>query len=430
MSIKNRIVFQLNKMDYRKLETNSEDIALFYQSNDTKAYIVTLFSLYSGDEINIERYERLIQQINSMFDNMNQKENQLLSIILTANPYKVRGLCLDTDCHWVIDLNENRLLIYENQQSEFNGIKNELEMVLYEAGMGVNNTSQNNEMNIEPEPDKTGNTDSNWTRGPGNTDSNWTRDYDNTNYDWSEGYENVDSNWTRGTENADSNWNGTHGQFNPGSVVHGHTKRPGWVTFINTSIIMINILVFIFIQQTSIFGETEKAMTGGALSWYGVVKEGEYYRVFTSMFLHSDFSHLANNMLVLFFVGDNLERAAGKARYILIYFGSGIIAGISSIVYNMRNDDIYIYTLSVGASGAIFGIVGAMVYILIINKGHLEDISIIQIVLFAAFSLYGGFTSVNVDNAGHIGGFVAGLILAIVFYRKQKVIKSQGNNNN
>lgn len=500
MSIKNQIIYQLLNMDYRQLDTNSEDIALFYQANDTRAYIVALFSLYSGEEINRERYEQLIQQISNMFDNISSKENSLLSIILSANPYEARNLCLDSDCHWVIDLNEKRLLIYENQLSDFNGIKGALEKVLYEPEPDEDYFGWNNKVYMESEvtsnlegsnghntpnnknwPNAYNNPNStnwansnsnpnssNWPSGNNNpNNTKWPEGYDNPeNTNWSNGYNNLNNaNWPNGYDNLNNvnrpngqcipnDANMTGGYNNPNNtywpnaqnnssnfnrsdrhnipnwaVIQGHTNRVGWVTFLNTTIIVINIILFILIQNTHIFGETENALNGGALSWYSVVKEREYYRVITSMFLHSSFSHLANNMLVLFFVGDNLERAAGKIRYILIYFGSGIIAGISSIVYNMRNDELNIYTLSVGASGAIFGIVGAMVYILIINKGHLEDISIVQIVLFAVFSLYGGFTSVNVDNAGHIGGFVAGLILAIILYRKQKAVKDQIINN-
>ena len=69
----------------------------------------------------------------------------------------------------------------------------------------------------------------------------------------------------------------------------------------------------------------------------------------------------------------------------LIYFGSGIIAGISSISYNMVKDRM---VLSIGASGAIFGVVGAMAYILLVNKGRLEDISSRQILLLTVFSLW------------------------------------------
>ena len=159
----------------------------------------------------------------------------------------------------------------------------------------------------------------------------------------------------------------------------------------------------------------------GGIFWYYVIEEKEYYRILTSLFMHSDIAHVFNNMVVLLFVGANLERATGKVKYLLLYFGTGIIADITSIVYNMMKDkqssDI-IATYSIGASGAIFGVVGAMIYIIIVNKGRLEDISSRQIILFAIFGLYGGITNAGIDNAAHIGGIIAGVILAMLLYRR------------
>ncbi|MBO5197522.1 MAG: rhomboid family intramembrane serine protease [Lachnospiraceae bacterium] len=168
------------------------------------------------------------------------------------------------------------------------------------------------------------------------------------------------------------------------------------------------------------FGETENnryLVEHGALFWPYVVERSEYYRLFTYLFLHSGYSHIVNNMLVLLFVGDNLERAAGKLKYLIIYFGSGVLAGVVSMLWNMHLEQ---PVVCVGASGAIFGVVGALAYIVIINKGRLEDISSRQIVLFVFFSLYGGLTSQGVDNAAHIGGLVTGVILAAALYRKKK----------
>lgn len=199
--------------------------------------------------------------------------------------------------------------------------------------------------------------------------------------------------------------------------LESYKNRTHWVTLFNSIIIVVNIIIHILAHHTKVFGEDGYALHKGALSWYLVKEEREYYRLITSMFLHSDFEHLVNNMLVLFFVGDNLERLVGKAKYLLIYFGSGIIAGIASIGYNMIKQRM---VLSIGASGAIFGVVGAMGYILLINKGHVEDISSRQIALFTIFSLYGGIANANIDNVAHIGGFVAGIILAILLYRRPK----------
>ena len=74
------------------------------------------------------------------------------------------------------------------------------------------------------------------------------------------------------------------------------------------------------------------------------------------------------------------------------------------------------FSVSAGASGAVFAVMGAMIYIVIRNKGWLGDLSMRQILVMAAFSLYFGFTSSGVDNAAHIGGLLAGFVLAVLFW--------------
>ena len=149
-----------------------------------------------------------------------------------------------------------------------------------------------------------------------------------------------------------------------------------------------------------------------------IVEGKEYYRLFTSMFLHFGMAHLANNMLVLFVIGDNLERAVGKARYLLIYFLSGIGGNLLSCYLDYQDGSM---SVSAGASGAIFGVMGAMLYVLLVNHGRLEDLTVRQIAIMAGFSLYFGFTSSGVDNAAHIGGLVSGFVLALLFYRRRKI---------
>lgn len=186
---------------------------------------------------------------------------------------------------------------------------------------------------------------------------------------------------------------------------------------VNSILIMINLIAFIIFHYSKFLGGTEAMMGKGALSWIYVIELKEYYRILTSMFMHSSWRHLINNMLVLLFVGDNLERAIGKVRYLIIYILSGVIAGTSSISYNMiKIQNVH----SIGASGAVLGVVGAMIAILIMNKGKLEDLSGPRLILFAAFSLYGGVSNVGIDQAAHVGGFIGGLLLAFVIYRKPR----------
>ena len=137
------------------------------------------------------------------------------------------------------------------------------------------------------------------------------------------------------------------------------------------------------------------------------------------MFLHFGIEHLINNMLVLFVLGSRLERVIGKLRFIVIYLAGGMTGSVLSLVWDLRQGE---YAVSAGASGAVFAVMGAMIYVVIRNKGRLEDLSVRQILVMAVFSLYFGFASSGVDNAAHTGGLVAGFLLAVFCYHRRKKI--------
>ena len=150
-------------------------------------------------------------------------------------------------------------------------------------------------------------------------------------------------------------------------------------------------------------------------SWMAIKLNGEYYRVFTSMFLHADIDHLLNNMFILFIIGKKYEEIEGKIRFILVYFLGGILASIASLSYNMfMGNEI----VSLGASGAIFALIGASVATVVKCRDKLRTVSKRQMILFALFSLYAGFRSTSTDNIAHLGGFVAGFLIGLVISEK------------
>lgn len=188
------------------------------------------------------------------------------------------------------------------------------------------------------------------------------------------------------------------------------------VTPVNTVLIVINILVFLWISVTGSTADGMFMYQHGANYWPAVFYNHEYYRLLTCAFLHFGFSHLLNNMLVLGFIGDNLERALGSIRYAILYLLCAVGSSALSDAWSMFTGG---RQLSAGASGAIFGVVGALLIILIRNRGRLEDLSSRQIILFAVFTIYHGITSAGIDNAAHIGGFAIGALLAFIMYRRR-----------
>lgn len=184
-------------------------------------------------------------------------------------------------------------------------------------------------------------------------------------------------------------------------------------------LILINVLVFLVSDLTGYSQDVMHMLDLGAAYTPLITEGGEVYRLFTSMFLHFGIAHLLNNMLVLFVLGSRLERAAGKLRFLVIYLLGGVAGNVISLLLELNRGD---YSVSAGASGAVFAVMGAMIYIVVRNRGWLEDLSWRQIVVMALFSLYFGFASSGVDNAAHVGGLISGGILAVILYHPRRRI--------
>lgn len=360
-----RLEATLTGMGYQRMNSNAPGVYLYYNRQDEELRIISILRLLHGTEVTKEQYDNLLNQIKRNFSGSDPGRLFLLSMILTIAPDQAKQLCAENsqDNHWMIDLAANRLIIYETQSGEFAGIRSPIEAILEEEYRSSLNRRSSTEEVLNPFP------------GQGTTQ-------------------------------------------NPRNIGK-------LLTVMNSSIIIVNIIAYLITHYAPFFGGPNGMLTGGALSWYEVFEEKQYYRILTAMFMHGDFSHLMNNMLVLLFVGDNLERAAGKLKYLFIYFGAGIVAGLTSVSYNMWKD----YgqytesaTYSIGASGAIFGVVGAVLFIVVINRGRLENINTRQMVFFVIFSLYGGIANTHIDQAAHVGGFLAGIIFAALLYRRRKNI--------
>ena len=190
---------------------------------------------------------------------------------------------------------------------------------------------------------------------------------------------------------------------------------------VNVVIVGLTVIAFFVMQfweksitEGTFYGHTTQFLLEHGALYAPGVRSGEWYRLVTHLFLHGDIMHLANNMLILFCLGNALEHYLGKFSYAGIYFFSGILAGLGSVVYNTDN------TVSVGASGAVFGVVGAMAWLVIKNRGRLMGFTGPRMLIFVLMSVYAGFADQGVDNAAHIAGLIAGFLLAILIYRKQE----------
>ena len=161
--------------------------------------------------------------------------------------------------------------------------------------------------------------------------------------------------------------------------------------------------------NNSIFEKGSLFATGWFTPTSGVA-HGEWWRLFTAMFLHASFFHLAVNMYSLYFVGSIMEQVIGRWRFLLLYLASGLAGSAGALVLSPL-------TPTVGASGAIFGVLGGL-FILerrrhIATGGQVAGLIVLNLVITFAFS-----SSISVG--GHVGGLIGGmaLMLALLHFRR------------
>lgn len=187
-------------------------------------------------------------------------------------------------------------------------------------------------------------------------------------------------------------------------------------------LVTINILVFIACMFTG-----GRLYETGMLDVRGVLVQKEYGRILWSMFLHAGINHIFNNMLILFFLGAMIEKEIGHIRFSFLYFLSGLSGNFLSLYVKAWNGDA---SGSVGASGAIFGLDGVLLSMVLFRGKKMENATPVRVLLMILLSLYSGYTSGNIDNAAHIGGlfagFVAGSVMCIVQRKKNRSQEASG----
>lgn len=186
------------------------------------------------------------------------------------------------------------------------------------------------------------------------------------------------------------------------------------VPFISAALVVVNVVVFLLGLVAG-----DELYRAGRLSVVEVLIQGEYGRIIWSMFLHSDVNHIFNNMLLLIFLGAMIEREVGHIRYAIFYFLSGIGGNLLSLLSKIMSND---WSASIGASGAIFGLDGVLLALVLFSNRKMASVTPVRVVIMIFLSLYSGFTGQYIDNAAHIGGlltgFLAGTLMCIVERRR------------
>jgi membrane associated rhomboid family serine protease len=174
-------------------------------------------------------------------------------------------------------------------------------------------------------------------------------------------------------------------------------------------LLVTNVLVYMG-QQLLGFD----AVTGRFAQVPGAIVDGEWYRLLTAMFLHAPnfVLHLLFNMYVLYVYGPYVEQAFGTPRFLVLYLGSGFVASAGSFAFGPCN------AIGVGASGAIFGVAGALL-VFTHNRRRQQFMANFQrsLLIFIGLNLFLGFAIAGIDNVAHIGGLLAGGAIGAGFDR-------------
>ncbi|WP_304509605.1 rhomboid family intramembrane serine protease [Anaerotignum sp.] len=170
--------------------------------------------------------------------------------------------------------------------------------------------------------------------------------------------------------------------------------------------IAIFMLCLLSLMYTTLSGNGASTIRALGLSRSGIL-EGEYYRFLTSMFLHSGILHLVSNSIFLYYFGVRAEYILGRRRFLGVYLISGLCGGIFSIIAHN--------VLGIGASGAIYGVLGAMLMLTKKNGSQYTGMNYSTMLLLAVTSIGFGFLDIGVDNFAHIGGFIGGILVFLIY---------------
>lgn len=199
--------------------------------------------------------------------------------------------------------------------------------------------------------------------------------------------------------------------------IYEDTFKPKKVYITN---LLISICVFIFALMV-VKGANPLGINGLLLYLFGAnIKEavvgGEIFRLITSTFLHASLLHLLFNMYALYIIGNQLESYIGKIKFLIVYLVSAISGSLMSCVFTTG--------ISVGASGAIFGLLGSLLYFGYHYRLYLGSVLKSQIIPLILINLIFGFMDPRIDNASHIGGLIGGYLTTMALGIKGKSSKS------
>lgn len=194
--------------------------------------------------------------------------------------------------------------------------------------------------------------------------------------------------------------------------------NPPIVTYI---LLATNILVWLFLEWSGSSTDTATLLAAGAMKYDLVVEQGQFYRLFNAMFLHIGLAHLFYNMFSLYIFGSRLEKFLAPLQTVFVYLGAGLIGSVASMMAAYVGGN---YLVSAGASGAVYGLMGSLLFISLIYRRPIEGLTTYVLWLFFILGIVYSVLTPNVDIFAHLGGFVGGVgLTALVLTPNKKTDK-------
>lgn len=356
--VRERIFSYCSERGFQNISLNTKDMDLFCKSDNESAWLILGVDGAAIRNVNKQAFERYHKKITETYKSRGFRYISILTLFLSDDIQYCREIGQGS-AYWIVDEKYGRVVVYDDQPEDFLGMRKSLEgMVSF-----LNREKQEQE-----------------------------------DYQRRQAEERI----------RREQYEAALAEREKRRRREAFKKQP----FVTITIILINILVFLLVN---LFGNslgTADWADKGELSWMKAFFEGEYYRLITCMFLHGGIDHILGNMIVLYAAGELLEREIGRVNFILVYFGGGILAGVGSAYYYYMQGE---FVSSIGASGAVFAVIGALTIFAVKNKEKARRIGAPRIVFFALYALLSGFRGEGTDNAAHVAGLLAGgLILLII----------------
>lgn len=377
---------------YRYCQTNLAEAGIYYKYYQEGFHIVMAVDLSGGNRFSVQQYRSMEEHAMDLFYHPQERLGdfpdgfpvyhvEMLTLLIGGDSEVERKVCAECRNVWVYQPRSGRLLIYENQPGDFFGLRGALEQ-----GAGTGGAE---------EMSRQGTGAGGWaeTSRQGAGAGGW----------------------------AETSWQGTGAAY--ASAQNTAKNRLGilWknirAEYVTIALVVANVITYLVLEW---LGDTTNGFfmaEHGAMYPDFIRINHEWWRIITAGFLHFGAVHLVNNMVILYCMGSRLERVTGHLKYFLIYLVSLIGAGLLSYGMMLRTGD---YAVSAGASGAIFGVIGGFLWIVILHRGRFEQITTRGIMMMIVLTIYYGFSSAGIDNWGHIGGLLAGFSATVILYHRNR----------